>query len=145
MTQSPAVAEKTAALIASCLLKYRLESAVVDYSEGSIFTLFRLAPSGIRSSQISALIPELCRSLNVTEIRMIDFIPGTPYIGLLVKNESRKTVSFSHCFTKWTEDKSLPQLSVMAGENITGEPVSLDLTQLPHLLIAGTTGPVNPC
>lgn len=72
---------------------------------------------------------------------MIDFIPGTPYIGLLVKNESWKTVSFSHCFTKWTEDKSLPQLSVMAGENITGEPVSLDLTQLPHLLIAGTTGP----
>ncbi len=141
MTQSPAVAEKTAALIASCLLKYRLKSAVMDYSEGSMFTLFRLAPSaGIRSSQISALIPELCRSLNVTEIRMIDFIPGTPYIGLLVKNKFRKIVSFSHCFTKWTEDKSLPQLSMMAGENITGEPVSLDLTQLPHLLIAGTTG-----
>ncbi len=138
---TPQKLEEMAQFIESCLLTYRIKAIVVDYSEEATFTLFRIElDAGVRGSQITALIPELCRKLEVVNIQVFEFIAGTPYIGLLVTNTYRKPVSFSQCLNRWLEGGILSPYSIMFGESITGQPVGRDLVQMPHLMIAGVTG-----
>ncbi|HEJ9416302.1 TPA: cell division protein FtsK [Proteus mirabilis] len=126
--------------IESCFLQYQIKGEVVGYDEGATFTLFRIELGrGIKVSQVIALVPELCRSLSVVDIKVIDFIAGTPYIGLRVTNTYRRAVSFVECFNLWSGINGLSTLSVMLGEDIIGEPIGWDLAQMPHLLIAGVT------
>ncbi|MEX9785875.1 DNA translocase FtsK [Providencia manganoxydans] len=126
--------------IESCFLQYQIKGEVVGYDEGTTFTLFRIELGrGIKASQVTALVPELCRSLSVVDIKVIDFIAGTPYIGLRVTNTYRRAVPFVECFNQWCRNNGLSSLSVMFGEDIIGEPVGWDLAQMPHLLIAGVT------
>ncbi|MFN6817372.1 DNA translocase FtsK, partial [Proteus mirabilis] len=126
--------------IESCFLQYQIRGEVVGYDEGATFTLFRIELGrGIKVSQVIALVPELCRSLSVVDIKVIDFIAGTPYIGLRVTNTYRRAVPFIECFNQWTENNGLSSLSVMLGEDIIGEPIGWDLAQMPHLLITGVT------
>ena len=137
---SPQELDSMAQAIESCFLQYQIKGEVVSYDEGATFSLFRIELGrGIKASQVTALVPELCRSLSVVDIKVIDFIAGTPYIGLRVTNIYRRAVPFVECFNQWSGSNSLSSLSVMLGEDIVGEPVGWDLAQMPHLLIAGVT------
>ncbi|QEZ92888.1 DNA translocase FtsK [Proteus sp. CD3] len=137
---SPQKLDSMAQAIESCFLQYQIKGEVVSYDEGATFTLFRIELGrGIKASQVTALVPELCRFLSVVDIKVIDFIAGTPYIGLRVTNTYRRAVPFVECFNQWNGSNGLSSLSVMLGEDIIGEPVGWDLTQMPHLLIAGVT------
>lgn len=132
--------EVMARAIESSFLQYQIKGEVVGYDEGATFTLFKIELGrGIKASQVTAVVPELCRSLSVIDIKVIDFIAGTPYIGLRVTNTYRRAVPFVECFNQWCGNNGLSSLSVMLGENIIGEPVGCDLAQMPHLLIAGVT------
>ncbi len=127
--------------IESCLLIYKVNVSVVDYFMGSSFTLFRLkVDAKIRGMHVKSLITELCRALNVINIKVIDFLPGTPYIGLLITNKYRRLIPFSSCFNQWLKQKNISPLSIMLGENIIGEPIGIDLIPCPHLLISGSIG-----
>lgn len=137
---SPQELDSMAQAIESCFVQYQIRGEVIGYDEGATFTLFRIElGKGIKASQVTALVPELCRSLSVVDIKVIDFIAGTPHIGLRVTNTYRRAVPFIECFNQWSRNNGLSSLSVMLGEDITGEPVGWDLAQMPHLLIAGVT------
>lgn len=137
---TPQELDTMAQAIESCLLQYQIKAWVVNYDEGATFTLFRVElGNGIKASQITTLVPELCRFLSVVDIKVIDFIVGTPYIGLRVTNTYRRVVPFVECFNQWSGSNGLSSLSVMLGEDIIGDPVGWDLAQMPHLLIAGVT------
>ena len=137
---TPQELDTMAQAIESCLLQYQIKAWVVGYDEGATFTLFRVElGNGIKASQITTLVPELCRFLSVVDIKIIDFIAGTPYIGLRVTNTYRRAVPFIECFNQWSGSNGLSSLSVMLGEDIIGESVGWDLAQMPHLLIAGVT------
>lgn len=136
---SPQELDEMSHSIESCLLIYKLKVSVVDYFAGSSFTLFRLKVGAkIQGMHVKSLITELCRALNVINIKVIDFLPGTPYIGLLVTNKYRRVVPFLSCFNRWLKHDDIPLLSIMLGENIIGEPIGIDLAQCPHLLISGS-------
>lgn len=137
---SPQELEVMAQAIESCFLQYQIKGEIVGYDEGATFALFRIELGrGIKASQVTALVPELCRSLSVIDIKVIDFIAGTPYIGLRVTNTYRRVVPFVECFNQWCGNNGLSSLSIMLGEDIIGDPVGWDLAQMPHLLIAGVT------
>ncbi|MBQ0436819.1 DNA translocase FtsK [Providencia rettgeri] len=137
---SPQELEAMACAIESCFLQYQIRGEVVGYDEGATFALFKIELGrGIKASQVTAVVPELCRSLSAVDIKIIDFIAGTPYIGLRVTNTYRRVVPFVDCFNLWSGNNRLSSLSVMLGEDIIGEPVGWDLAQMPHLLIAGVT------
>ncbi|HCI96273.1 DNA translocase FtsK [Providencia rettgeri] len=137
---SPQELDSMARAIESCFLQYQIRGEVVGYDEGATFALFKIELGrGIKASQVTALVPELCRSLSVVDIKVIDFIAGTPYIGLRVTNTYRRVVPFVDCFNLWSGNNVLSSLYVMLGEDIIGGPVGWDLAQMPHLLIAGVT------
>ncbi|EMX6285446.1 cell division protein FtsK [Providencia rettgeri] len=137
---SPQKLEAMARAIESCFLQYQIRGEVVGYDEGATFTLFRIELGrGIKASQVTALVPELCRFLSIVDIKVVDFIAGTPCIGLRVTNTYRRAVPFVECFNQWCGNNGLSSLSVILGEDIIGEPVGWDLAQMPHLLIAGVT------
>ncbi|MGL5954841.1 MAG: DNA translocase FtsK [Providencia rustigianii] len=80
---SPQELEAMARAIESCFVQYQIRGEVVGYDEGATFALFKIELGrGIKASQVTVLVPELCRSLSVVDIKVIDFIVGTPYIGL---------------------------------------------------------------
>lgn len=135
---SPQELDMMARAIESCFLQYQIKGEIVGYDEGATFSLFKIELGrGIKASQVIALVPELCRSLSVVDIKVIDFIAGTPYIGLRVTNTYRRVVPFVDCLNVWCGSDGLNSLSVMLGEDIIGDPIGWDLAQMPHLLIAG--------
>ncbi|HEM7507713.1 TPA: cell division protein FtsK [Providencia rettgeri] len=137
---SPKELDLMAQAIESFFLQYQIRCEVVGYDEGATFALFKIELGrGIKASQVTALVSELCRSLSVVDIKVIDFIAGTPYIGLRVTNTYRRAVPFVECFNQWCGNNGLSSLSIMLGEDIIGETVGWDLAQMPHLLIAGVT------
>ena len=114
---------------------------VVAVHPGPVITRFELAPApGIKGNQIINLSKDLARSLAVVSVRIVDVIPGKPYIGLEIPNENRELVSLGEILnTNQYESLSSP-LALALGKNISGVPVVTDLDKMPHLLVAGTTG-----
>ena len=114
---------------------------VVAVHPGPVITRFELDPApGVKGSQIINLSKDLARSLAVISVRVVDVIPGKPYIGLEIPNESRELVTLGEILNT-TEYESLKSPMVLAlGKNISGKPIVTDLGKMPHLLVAGTTG-----
>ncbi len=114
---------------------------VVAVHPGPVITRFELDPApGVKGSQISNLAKDLARSLAVVSVRVVDVIPGKPYIGLEIPNESRELVTLGEILNT-NEYESLKSPMVLAlGKDISGKPIVTDLGKMPHLLVAGTTG-----
>jgi len=114
---------------------------VVAVHPGPVITRFELDPApGVKGSRIINLAKDLARSLSVISVRVVDVIPGKPYIGLEIPNENRELVSLIEIInTKEYESVKSP-MAIALGKDISGKPIVTDLGKMPHLLVAGTTG-----
>ncbi|OBU04189.1 DNA translocase FtsK 4TM domain-containing protein [Morganella psychrotolerans] len=133
--------EQTARLIEARLNDFRIKAQVVGYEPGPVITRFELdlAP-GVKASRISNLSRDLARSLSTEAVRVVEVIPGKPYVGLELPNEKRETVYLREVLD-CDEFRDTPSpLSIVLGKDISGQPVVADLGKMPHLLVAGTTG-----
>ncbi|GKX62519.1 DNA translocase FtsK [Pragia fontium] len=133
--------EETARLLERRLADFRVKAHVVDILPGPVITRFELdlAP-GVKAARISSLARDLARSLSVTAVRVVEVIPGKPYVGLELPNEHRQTVYMREVLNSPEFSNASSPLTVVLGKDISGQPVTADLAKMPHLLVAGTTG-----
>ncbi|WGY46543.1 MULTISPECIES: DNA translocase FtsK [unclassified Vibrio] len=133
--------EEIARLVESKLADYKIQAEVVDIFPGPVITRFELdlAP-GVKVSRISSLSMDLARSLSAMAVRVVEVIPGKPYVGLELPNMSRQTVYLSDVINSPQFEQSKSPTTVVLGQDIAGEAVVADLAKMPHVLVAGTTG-----
>jgi S-DNA-T family DNA segregation ATPase FtsK/SpoIIIE len=133
--------ESMARLLEKKLLDFDIEAHVVAVHPGPVITLFEIEPApGIKASQITNLQRDLARSLSVVSLRVVENIPGKTSVGLEIPNEVRETVRLSEALSSQAYEEMESPLALALGKDISGNPVVVDLTKMPHLLIAGTTG-----
>ena len=130
-----------ATLIESKLADYKIKVQVKGIYPGPVITRYELdlAP-GVKVSRISGLSKDLARALSTTSVRVVEVIPGKPYIGLELPNKSRETVFMSEVIASEQFQNVGGALPIVLGNDIAGEAVVADLSKMPHLLVAGTTG-----
>ena len=133
--------EQMARLVETRLADFRIKADVVNYSPGPVITRFELnlAP-GVKAARISNLSRDLARSLSTVAVRVVEVIPGKPYVGLELPNKKRQTVYLREVLDNAKFRDNPSPLTVVLGKDIAGEPVVADLAKMPHLLVAGTTG-----
>ncbi|HDX5129647.1 TPA: DNA translocase FtsK [Escherichia coli] len=133
--------EQMARLVEARLADFRIKTDVVNYSPGPVITRFELnlAP-GVKAARISNLSRDLARSLSTVAVRVVEVIPGKPYVGLELPNKKRQTVYLREVLDNAKFRDNPSPLTVVLGKDIAGEPVVADLAKMPHLLVAGTTG-----
>ncbi|CAH3807922.1 DNA translocase FtsK, partial [Escherichia coli] len=133
--------EQMARLVEARLADFRINADVVNYSPGPVITRFELnlAP-GVKAARISNLSRDLARSLSTVAVRVVEVIPGKPYVGLELPNKKRQTVYLREVLDNAKFRDNPSPLTVVLGKDIAGEPVVADLAKMPHLLVAGTTG-----
>ncbi|MCX9561583.1 DNA translocase FtsK, partial [Vibrio cholerae] len=133
--------EEIARLVESKLADYKIQAQVVDIFPGPVITRFELdlAP-GVKVSRISSLSMDLARSLSAMAVRVVEVIPGKPYVGLELPNMSRQTVYLSDVIASPQFKESKSPTTVVLGQDIAGDAVVADLSKMPHVLVAGTTG-----
>jgi len=123
------------------LADFGVEVEVVAVHPGPVITRFELQPApGVKGAQISNLAKDLARGLSVISVRVVDVIPGKSVIGLEIPNEHRETVFLREILASEAYAKSSSALTLGLGKDISGKPVVADITRMPHLLVAGTTG-----
>ena len=123
------------------LADFGIKCSVVAATPGPVITRFelQLAP-GVKGAQITNLSNDLARSLSVSRVRVIEVIEGKPYVGLELPNTKREMVVLREILDSNGYRGSASPLSLALGKDIAGNPVSVDLAKMPHLLVAGTTG-----
>jgi S-DNA-T family DNA segregation ATPase FtsK/SpoIIIE len=132
--------EGNARLLIKVLADYGVKGTIVDFRPGPVVTLYELEPEpGMRSARVIGLADDVARSLSVTAVR-IATVPGRNVIGIEVPNAKRDTVYLSEILSSEEVRKHAGRLPIALGKNIGGQAVVSDLTRMPHLMIAGTTG-----
>ncbi|MFB9134526.1 DNA translocase FtsK [Vibrio olivae] len=133
--------EDIARLVEAKLADYKIKARVVDIFPGPVITRFELdlAP-GVKVSRISGLSMDLARSLSAMAVRVVEVIPGKPYVGLELPNMSRQTVYLSDVIASCQFKDAKSPTTVVLGQDIAGDAVVADLAKMPHVLVAGTTG-----
>tara|TARA_X000001036_G_scaffold99754_1_gene92851 strand:+ start:900 stop:3182 length:2283 start_codon:yes stop_codon:yes gene_type:complete len=133
--------EAMSRLVELKLKDFGIEVEVVSVSPGPIITRFELDPApGVKVNKISTLSKDLARSLSVVSVRIVEVIPGKSYIGLEIPNENRELVTLGEILKSKVYDEMASPLTLALGKDIGGNSVVADLSKMPHLLIAGTTG-----
>lgn len=132
---------ETARLVESKLEDYKIKARVAGVYPGPVITRYELdlAP-GVKVSRISGLAKDLARALSAIAVRVVEVIPGKPYVGLELPNRNRETVYMSEVVASERFQNMNSALPVVLGNDIAGEAVVADLSKMPHLLVAGTTG-----
>lgn len=133
--------DKVSRLVEAKLLDFNIIAQVVGVYPGPVITRFELdlAP-GVKVSKITSLDKDLARSLSAISVRVVEVIPGKSYIGLELPNKHREIVRLSEVITCKAFESSASPLTMVLGSDIAGNPVTVDLAKMPHLLVAGTTG-----
>ncbi|MHA7846266.1 DNA translocase FtsK 4TM domain-containing protein [Serratia sp. D1N4] len=133
--------EQKARLVEASLADYRVKADVVDILPGPVITRFELdlAP-GVKAARISNLSRDLARSLSTSAVRVVEVIPGKPYVGIELPNAKRQTVYLREVLDCPAFRDNPSPLAIVLGKDISGQPVVADLGKMPHLLVAGTTG-----
>jgi DNA segregation ATPase FtsK/SpoIIIE, S-DNA-T family len=138
---SPEALEAMSRLVELKLNDFGVEAEVVAVHPGPVVTRFELKPAaGVKSSQISSLAKDLARSLATVSVRVVEIIPGKPFVGLEIPNEIREIVALGEIVKSHAYDELKSPLTLALGKDIGGQPMVADLARMPHLLIAGTTG-----
>ncbi len=138
---SPETLEAMSRLLELKLADFNVVAKVVAVFPGPVITRFEIEPdAGVKVSKISNLAKDLARSLAVISVRVVEVIPGKPYVGIEIPNEDREIVNFREVLSSKTYEDSKSPLTLALGHDISGEPVVADLAKMPHLLVAGTTG-----
>ncbi len=133
--------ESMARLLEKKLLDFDIEAHVVAVHPGPVITLFEIEPApGVKAAQITNLQRDLARSLSVVSLRVVENIPGKTSVGIEIPNEARETVRLSEVLASQAYEEAGSPLALALGKDISGNPVVVDLSRMPHLLIAGTTG-----
>lgn len=133
--------ESMARRIEKSLADFRVKARVVDYRPGPVVTLFEIElAAGIKASRISTLDRDLARSLSMPSVRVVEVIPGKPYVGVELPNKHRETVYFREVLDSPQFHTASSPLTVVLGKDIGGVSVVADIAKMPHLLVAGTTG-----
>jgi DNA segregation ATPase FtsK/SpoIIIE, S-DNA-T family len=132
--------QANARLLETVLSDYGVQGEIVEIRPGPVVTLYELVPApGIRSARVIGLADDVARSLSVTAVR-IATVPGRNVIGIEVPNSKRETVFLHEILSSEEVLKHSGRLSLALGKDISGKAIVADLTRMPHLMIAGTTG-----
>ncbi|HVS18584.1 MAG TPA: DNA translocase FtsK, partial [Planctomycetota bacterium] len=133
--------ESAARKLEHALASFRVEATVVSAQVGPTVILFELEVSqGTRMNKVTQLSQEIAAALRAQSVRIIAPIPGKATVGIEVPNQSRRTVRLSELVSAKAYDKKFASLPLFIGVDAEGSPIVEDLTRMPHLLIAGTTG-----
>jgi len=123
------------------LADFGIEVEVVAVHPGPVITRFELQPApGVKGAQIANLAKDLARGLSVISVRVVDVIPGKSVIGLEIPNSKREIVYLREILDSEAYAKTQAPLTIGLGKNISGRPIVADISRMPHLLVAGTTG-----
>jgi S-DNA-T family DNA segregation ATPase FtsK/SpoIIIE len=123
------------------LADFGVEGKVVEVKPGPLITMYELEPAaGVKITKITNLSDDLALALRAPSIRIIAPIPGKAVIGIEIPNHEREPVHLKDVLDNDVFLESEFKLPIALGEDIVGTPVITDLTRMPHLLIAGTTG-----
>lgn len=129
--------EETSRIIKSKLAEFGIECEVVQSSPGPVLTRFEVRPgSGVKVNSILSLSDDLALALKAQRIRILAPIPGKDAVGVEVPNRERQTVLLREILESVTDQK----LPIALGKRAEGTPFLVDLCDMPHLLVAGTTG-----
>jgi S-DNA-T family DNA segregation ATPase FtsK/SpoIIIE len=132
--------QANARLLETVLSDYGVQGSIVEIRPGPVVTLYELEPApGIRSARVIGLADDVARSLSVTAVR-IATVPGRNVIGIEVPNAKRETVYLSELLGSDEVQKNPGRLALALGKDIGGTAIVADLSRMPHLMIAGTTG-----
>ena len=133
--------EALSRLVEMKLKDFAIDAEVVAVQPGPVVTRFELRPApGVKASQITSLAKDLARALSVLSVRVVEVIPGKSVMGLEIANEKREVVTLGEIIRSKAYDELHSPLALALGKDIGGQPMVADLTRMPHLLIAGTTG-----
>ena len=140
-TYSSEALEALSRLVEMKLKDFGIEVEVVAVQPGPVVTRFELRPApGVKASAITSLAKDLARALSVLSVRVVEVIPGKNVMGLEIANEKREVVTLGEILRSKAYDDMHSPLALALGKDIGGQPMVADLTRMPHLLIAGTTG-----
>lgn len=140
-TVSPDTIEYTSRLIEKKLSDFGVSVVVVTAQAGPVITRYEIEPAtGVKGSQIVNLAKDLARALSLVSIRVVETIPGKNLMGLELPNPKRQIVKLSEIIGSQTYHASASMLTMALGKDIAGNPMVADLSKMPHLLVAGTTG-----
>ncbi|MDO9432767.1 MAG: DNA translocase FtsK 4TM domain-containing protein [Phenylobacterium sp.] len=131
---------QNAQLLESVLAEFGVRGNIDQIRPGPVVTLYELVPAaGVKSARVVALSDDIARSMSVAACR-VSVVPGRNAIGIELPNARRETVYLRDLLASSEYERSTQALPMALGENIGGEPYIADLSKMPHLLIAGTTG-----
>ena len=131
---------ENARLLESVLEDFGVQGEVVKVRPGPVVTLYEFEPApGIKSSRVIGLADDIARSMSAISVR-VAVIPGRTVMGIELPNADREIVSLRELLSSEAYERTTSKLSLVLGKDIGGTPVIADLSRMPHLLIAGTTG-----
>ena len=132
--------EENARLLESVLADFGVQGEIVKVSPGPVVTLYELEPAaGVKSSRVVALADDIARSMSAISAR-VAVVPGKNAIGIELPNDNRETVYLREMLETKDYKASQTSLPLLLGKDIGGDPIMADLSKMPHLLVAGTTG-----
>jgi S-DNA-T family DNA segregation ATPase FtsK/SpoIIIE len=132
--------EQNARMLESVLDDFGVRGEIIKVRPGPVVTLYELEPApGIKSSRVIGLADDIARSMSAVAAR-VAVVPGRNAIGIELPNARRETVYLRELLSSEPFEKTAQPLCLALGKNIGGEPIFADLSRMPHLLIAGTTG-----
>ena len=130
-----------AELLEAKLEEFGIEATVESVLPGPVVTRFEIQPApGTKASKITNIAQDIARSLSVSSVRVVEVIEGKSYVGIEIPNNNRKMVRLTEILSSKAFKSSPSNLSVALGQDISGNPIVVDLSKMPHLLVAGTTG-----
>ena len=133
--------EDMSRLLETKLGDFGIEAEVEAVQPGPVVTRFEVQPAaGVKVSRITALAKDLARSLAVISVRIVEVIPGKTVVGIEIPNRDRETVRLREVLASDVYQGADSPLTLALGKDISGDPVIADISRMPHLLIAGTTG-----
>jgi DNA segregation ATPase FtsK/SpoIIIE, S-DNA-T family len=137
---SDEVLQHNARMLESVLEDFGVRGEIIHVRPGPVVTLYELEPApGIKSSRVIGLADDIARSMSAVSVR-VAVVPGRNVIGIELPNAKRETVFLRELLASEAYEKTGQALCLALGKNIGGEPIFADLSRMPHLLIAGTTG-----
>jgi len=132
--------EQNARLLEGVLQDFGVKGEIINVRPGPVVTLYELEPApGIKSSRVIGLADDIARSMSAVSAR-VAVVPGRNAIGIELPNRRREIVMLREMLASEAYERAADKLPLALGKTIGGEPTVADLTRMPHLLIAGTTG-----
>jgi S-DNA-T family DNA segregation ATPase FtsK/SpoIIIE len=138
---SPETIEYVSKTIQATLAEFGVEVTICNVESGPVITRYELVPPrGVRGDKIAGLAKEIARALALSNIRIVETIPGKNTMGIEVPNFKRQVIYLKEIFDATVYERNSSLLTLALGKDIAGEVIVTDLAKMPHLLVAGTTG-----